>query len=193
MKTAAILCLAYLVPIGADAQVEARQATPADLADGSEVVEVPSPMLLEVSLGGAGKPGNVGPLNQLRPGSGRVIFDTRKYVCDKARVERLKVVWREAGAKRVKLEVTPTISTQWLRQDIQLTVALVADGKVLDQEIWEDLTVGSEGSAAHKMGAVWASSSKSPTAVFSLPRAQFDSLFADGKAPLVRLVLNIED
>ena len=94
----------------------------------------------------------------------------------------------------IDLEVSPTLSTEWYRQDVDLTIALVADDKEIQRKTWDDLTIGNDESVANKMGCMvcGASSSKTPKATFSLKQEEFDAMFADGKAPLVRVILAVE-
>ncbi|HEX3526146.1 MAG TPA: hypothetical protein VH988_03690 [Thermoanaerobaculia bacterium] len=79
----------------------------------------------------------------------------------------------------MELEVTPTLSTEWYRQDVNLTITLLeTDGKtVLGRKSWTDLTIGKE-NAASAIGMWGSSSSKSPTLVVGLSKemvARFES------------------
>jgi hypothetical protein len=179
------------------AQVEVRQAKPEDLAaPGTESdQEVANPMLLELPLG-ARVDGKVQrkPMNEVSFGQTRTFWETKRYVCDKARVARVQVTKRQGKRGTIELEVSPTLSTDWYRQDIDLTVALVSDGKEIDRKTWDDLTIGSDKNAANKMGCLvcGASSSKSPKAVFKLKEEEFAAMFGDERAPAVRVIVNIQ-
>lgn len=197
-RTDALLLVSLLfAPAASLAQIEARQATPEEVASpGTEAdVEVPSPMLLEMSLGPR-QDGKVQrkSLHEIPMGQTRTFWDTKKFVSDKARVRRVQVTKRQGKKKMIDLEVSPTLSTEWYRQDVDLTIALVADEKEIQRKTWDDLTIGSDDNAANKMGCMvcGASSSKTPKATFSLKQEDFDAMFADGKTPLVRVILAVE-
>jgi hypothetical protein len=170
----------------AAAQVSARQATPPE-ATGEESVEIPDPMLLDVPLtGGAGKSLADPSVN------GRTLYGTKKFVCDKARVPKITVLKKPRRDGGLDLEVTPTVTSEWPRQDIDLKVAIVMDGKELQNKTWDDLTVGADDSAANKMGAMWASSTKILTAVFRFKKGEFESLF-EGSGPTLRIIVDIQE
>ncbi len=179
-------------------QVEVRQAKPEDLAPPGAAPDqkVPNPMLLEMTLG-ARTDGKIErkSMADVAYGQTRTFWDTKNFVCDKARVARVQVTKREGRKGMVELEVSPFLTTEWYRQDVDLTVALVSDGKEINRETWDDLTIGSDKNAANKMGCLvcGASSSKSPKAVFKLKEEQFASLFSDGRAPSVRIIVDIQD
>lgn len=170
----------------AAAQVSARQATPPE-ATGEELVEIPDPMLLDVPLAeGAGKSLADPTVN------GRTLYGTKKYVCDKARVPKITVLKKARRDGGIDLEVTPTITSGWPRQDIDLKVAIITNDKELHAKTWDDLTVGADESAANKMGAMWASSTKMPTAVFKFKKGEFESLFK-GDGPTLRIIVDIQE
>ena len=193
----AILMMVALVPVSLGAQVEVRQAKPEDLsAPGTQGDQkVPSPMLIDLSLG-AKVDGKVErkPFNEIQFGQARTFWETRKYVCDKARVVRVQVTKRKGRRGTVEIEVAPTLSTEWYRQDVDLTISLISDGKDLDRKTWDDLTIGSDDNAANKLGC-WvcgASSSKTPKAVFTFKEAEFNALFGEERAPLVRVIVDVQ-
>jgi len=189
-KAAALFVLLPLVlspRLGA--QVEGRTATPAELGL-PETVEVKSPMLLEISLGASGEKRSFADAEV----QGRTIYDTKKFVVDKARVPKVFIRKRPKG-RTMELEVTPTITTTWYRQDIDVLVALIGpDGKEVARQLWDDLTVGDDNSVANRMGMAVAAPAQTrhPTATFKLPQADFDALFTGAKPPLIRLVLTIQ-
>ncbi|MEA2564012.1 MAG: hypothetical protein QOH06_5516 [Acidobacteriota bacterium] len=178
-------------------QVEVRQAKPEDLAAPGTAPdqEVPNPMLLDLSLG-VQVDGKVQrkPMNETAFGQTRTFWETKRYVCDKARVARVQVTKRQGRRGAVELEIAPTLSTEWYRQDIDLTVALVSDGKEIERKTWDDLTIGSDQSAANKMGCLvcGASTSKTPKAVFKLKEEEFATMFGEGRAPIVRVIVNVQ-
>lgn len=185
MRILLALPLAALAVSGpARSQVEARQAEPADL-QAELSVEVADPMLLDIPLSGKGKPLSDPSV------SGRTYYGVKQFVCDKARVTKVSVTKKLRG-KGWELEVTPTVTTEWPRQDIDLKVAIVSQGKEVQAKIWDDLTVGTEEGAAYKMGAVWASSSKRPTATFRFKEGELEKLF-EGAGPVLRIIVDIQE
>jgi hypothetical protein len=95
--------------------------------------------------------------------------------------------------------VTPTLTSGWPRQDIDVTVALVAAGKEIQKKTWDDLTVGADGSTANKLSALSpvagfaGSSTKHPSAVFSFKPGELEALFAGAEAPRLRIILDIQE
>jgi len=189
-----IFTASLLIPAGLLAQAEARQARPED--SGGEILqEIPDPMLLEVSLGAKGESGK--PLSD--PGvKGRTYYDTKGFVCDKARVPKILVMKRPNKKGGIDLEITPTLATGWPRQDIDLTVALVRGDQTIQKKVWDDLTIGADDSTANKLTALSpiagfaGSSTKRPAAVFSFGPGEFEKLFDDGEAPKLRLIVDIQ-
>ncbi len=182
-------------------QIEARQGTPADLSQPVRT-EVPSPMVIEATA------------QPMKPGFRDKILaldikGTDSFVCDKAHVARLAVsrrprplggdnrrpmldevnVWPK-GAAMVYI-VSPTISTDYFRQDIDLTItATTKSGEVLATRTWDDLTIGAD-SAASMMGVWGSSSTKSPKLVVPVTESQVERLEAEPF--LVKIVIAIQD
>ncbi len=194
MRTTLFLAIALALAVtgSAEAQVEARQATAADLQQ-EELVEVPSPMLLEIPLGASETRKSLGDPTV----SGRTYYDTKKFVCDKARVKLISVMKRPADRGGLDVEIMPMVSTGWPRQDIDLTVALIgADGKEVRKKVWDDLTVGADDSALNKWGGLIgpiASSTKRPQAKFSFGRGEFEALFQGEAQPRLRVIVDIQE
>ena len=98
-------------------------------------------------------------------------------------------VWPK-GATMVYI-VSPTISTDYFRQDIDLTItATTQSGEVLATRTWDDLTIGAD-SAASMMGVWGASSTKSPKLVVPVTEAQVERFEAEPF--LVKIVIAIQD
>jgi hypothetical protein len=76
---------------------------------------------------------------------------------------------------------------------VNLRVTLVSHDREVASKAWEELTIGDDKSAAARMGALWSSSSKSPDAELRLKRDSWDKMFAEGTAPVVRVVLAIAE
>ncbi len=185
----ALLLLVSLGP--SHAQTEARQATPEEVAkaergpQAAALQEVPNPMLLEVKLG----VGGFGPrVTALEAGSPKQWFttSTAKFVCDRARVQRVAVKRLSGSKKKVNLEISPTITSEWYRQDIDVTMTVeTADGEVLARRIWDDLTIGNG-------GGPYSGGTKSPDLKFSLPPGRFEELFSAAEPPILRMIVEIQ-
>lgn len=147
--------------------------------------EVPDPMQIEVSLGAdvdaKGAPRQ--PFDQQPPGKARAYPETDRFVCDQARVRMLTVKKTSETSAEVVIEASPTLVSEWPLQDIDLTIALVSEeGRVIGQQFWNDLTLGA-----------WSRSYKPPKAQFKVPAQQWRELFVDGAAPLLRIVVDIQE
>jgi len=147
--------------------------------------EVPDPMQIEISLGsdvdpkGASRP----PFDQQPLGKARAYPETDRYVCDQARVRMLTVKKISESPIEVVIEAAPTLVSEWSLQDVDLTVALVSkDGQVIGKKFWNDLTLGA-----------WSRSYKPPKAEFRVPAQQWHDLFAEGSAPLLRIIVDIQE
>lgn len=181
--------------------LEVRQGTAADLPHPLRT-EVPNPMVIQATVP-AMKPGLRDKIRALD------IKGTDLYVCDKAHVTRLTVSRRPkplGGDSRVPMldetsvwprgasmvyVVSPTISTDYFRQDIDLTItAITQTGEVLATRTWDDLTIGAD-NAASKMGLWGASSTKAPKLVLPVTEAQVERFEAEPF--LVKIVVEIQD
>lgn len=173
------------------AQSEARQATPDEVAkaergpQAAALQEVPNPMLLEVKLGAGG----FGPrIPALDASSGKYWFttSTAKFVCDRARVQRVAVRRLSNSKKKIELEVSPTITSEWYRQDIDLTMTLeAASGEVLARRAWDDLTIGNG-------GGPYSGRTKSPELKLTLTPERFAQLFESAEPPILRMTVEIQ-
>jgi hypothetical protein len=188
--TRLLLALALGATGPAVAQVEARPITEKEAAELSgrphdDAVQMPSPMVLEVKV----SPRNFAGID---PGKRPVVWttaETRSFVCDEARVRHLKVQ-RTVRRGRAHVEISPAVATEWFRQDIDLTVALLApDGRELAKRTWDNLTIGDDSTSALAFG----SRTKSPTLELDMAEEEFQALFADGQQPTVRIVVDIQD
>jgi hypothetical protein len=185
----------------ASGAVEVRQGTAADLSH-SLRTEVSSPMVIQATVP-AMKPGFRSKTLTLD------IKGTDLYVCDKAHVTQLAVSRRPrplgGDSRRPMLDevnawprgaamvyiVAPTISTDYFRQDIDLTItASTQAGEVLATRTWDDLTIGAD-NAASKLGVWGASSTKSPKLVVPVTEAQIERFEAEPF--LVKIVIEIQD
>lgn len=185
----------------ASSALEVRQGTAADLSHPVRT-EVPNPMVIQATVPSM-KPG-------IRDKNVTVdIKGTDLYVCDKAHVPRLTVSRRPRplggdprrpmldevnawprGAAMVYI-VAPTISTDYFRQDIDLTItATTQAGEVLASRTWDDLTIGAD-NAASKMGVWGSSSTKTPKLIVPVTEVQVERFEAEPF--LLKIVIEIQD
>ena len=167
------------------AQVEARQGTPEEeLIPGEKpsLTEVPSPMVLEVGLEKARLYSR--PLDSVW-----TTRETAKFVCDKATVTQVQIAKKRGRKGQVLLEIAPMLRTDWMRQDIDLTVAvLAADGTEVGKRVWDDLTIGSDKYSMFVFG----SQSKSPKLEVKLSESDLAALYADGASPGLKIIIDIQ-
>jgi hypothetical protein len=194
MKSSGLVYLA-LALCASLAIAQVRQATPEDRSS-MDLHEVPSPMLIDISLGSgvshSGKPRKA--FNETPAGTTRAYNDAAGYVCDKARVG-VVLLRREEKRGKVLLTATTALSTEWLRQHVNLTVSLVSGDKEVRRQRWDDLVIGTtKGAAANALGTfamgIGTSNSKAPTAEWQLTTAEWDALWKDS-APTLRVILEI--
>ena len=180
-----IVVVALLPAFPLLAQVEARQGTrEEELIPGEKppLTEVPSPMVLEVALEKA-------KLHSRPIDSVWTTRDTAKFVCDKATVTHIQVGKKRGRKGQVLLEIAPMLRTDWMRQDIDLTVALLAaDGTEVGKRVWDDLTIGSDKYSMFVFG----SQSKSPKLEVKLSESDLAGLYADGDAPRLKIIVDIQ-
>lgn len=191
VRTLTLMTLLLLSPQATIAQSEARQATPDEVAkaergpQAAALQEVPNPMLLEVKLGAGG----FGPrIPALDTSSGKYWFttSTSKFVCDRARVQRVAVRRLSNSKKKVELEVSPSITSEWYRQDIDLTMSVEsASGEVIARRVWDNLTIGSG-------GGPYSGGTKSPGLKFTLTPGRFAELFESTEPPILRMIVEIQ-
>jgi hypothetical protein len=147
--------------------------------------EVADPMQIDVSLGADTDPKGQprAPFNQQPVGKLRAYPDTDQFVCDQARVRMLTVKKSAESATEVVLDTSLTLISDWPLQDVDVALALVgSDGKVYDRQAWDNLTLGA-----------WSHSYYTPRAQFHIPAADWHQLFSDGKSPLIRIVVDIQE
>ena len=132
--------------------------------------------------------------NETPVGMTRAYNDAAGYVCDKARVG-VVLLRREEKRGKVLITATTALSTDWVRQSINLTVSLVSGGKEVRHEHWDDLVIGAaKGAATSALGTFamgfGTSHSKAPTAEWELTSAEWEALWKES-APTLRVILEI--
>jgi hypothetical protein len=153
-------------------------------------------MLIDISLGSgtspSGKPRKA--FNESPEGTTRAYTDAAGYVCDKARVGVI-LLRREEKRGKVVITASAALSTEWLRQHVNLTVSLISTGKEIRSQHWDDLVIGAtKGAAVNALSTmalgIGTSSSKAPTAEWELSSADWEGLWKEG-APTLRVILEI--
>lgn len=176
MKLCIVAALALLAA-PAIAQVEAKEVTEdqARAISGEAVpgvVEKKSPMLLDVPLQSKGG------TPMLRYFSlGTKVWkteETARFVVDKARVNSITVTKEKAKKGRSQYRFEVSLSTDWFRQDIDLTLALLAGERELAKRTWDNLTIGNDAGAVLTFG----SSSKSPELEVELADSEWAAIEA---------------
>jgi len=165
-------------------QVTASQApTPAP----QQVTEI-CPLQLDVDLAKATAVGGQSFIKM--PEKGGIVMPTSRYVCDKARVQSITVRKEKDRKREVLLNVSALLSTEYVRQDVNLTIQLLVNGEVKQTEQWRSLTIGTnQGAAAYiPFGG---SSPKVREGKWWIKRADFDSWFGEGSKPSVRVMLEV--
>jgi hypothetical protein len=165
------------------AQVTGGQAPQAPGAAGQ--TEVPDPMQIDVSLGAdVDTKGNPRESFDHQPlGKSRIYPEVDRFVCDQARVRMLTVKKTSETPTEVVVEAALTLISEWPLQDVDLTVALVSkNGQVVRQQFWDNLTLGA-----------WSHSYKPPKAEFRLPASKWNELFSGGAAPVLRIIMDIQE
>lgn len=147
--------------------------------------EVPDPMQIDISLGAdvdaKGNPRE--PFDHQPLGKARIYPETDRFVCDQARVRMLTVKKLSETPTEVVIQAALTLISEWPLQDVDLTVALVGkDGQVVKQQFWDNLTLGA-----------WSHSYIPPKAEFKVPVSTWKELFASGAAPVLRIIVDIQE
>jgi hypothetical protein len=161
------------------------QVTASTAPGSSGRTEVPDPMQIDVSLGAdvdiKGNPRE--PFDQQPLGKARAYPEIDRFVCDQARVRMLTVKRVAETETEVVIEASPMLISEWPLQDVDLTVALVGqEGQVIGRQSWDNLTLGA-----------WSRSYKPPKAELRVPVQQWRELFKDGSAPLLRIIVDIQE
>lgn len=173
------------------AQVSARTATPEEVRQvesGPKASEeqMASPMLLEVplrSVSGIPAPAWMAKMKAPIWSSS----ESRKFVCDRARVER--VMFKHGKPKKdfVAVTLTARIASEWFRQDIDVTLTLIdLDGKEVAKRIWDDETFGNDS------GLTFGGHSKFLKLDAKVPRAEWDRWMAEEGSPTIKILLDVQ-
>ncbi|MFY9822332.1 MAG: hypothetical protein WAM82_13195 [Thermoanaerobaculia bacterium] len=163
-------------------RITARQAT-LDEAGYVGRINVPSPMLLDVSLGAYGYAKS---LKDMRLKDTWSTNETAAFVCDNASLEWVQMT-KDHYPGRYELTVRPTIKPEVPGRIIGLTVAMVSNGQELQRQTWNVSTRG----ALRPGGVVEARSGPGPEFHFQFTEDEFASMFDQGRAPLLRIILDV--
>lgn len=160
------------------AQVTASQAKPSVLVP----TEVPDPMQIDVPLGASEGRGS---METLAVGKYLAYPEVSRFVCDQAKVRMLTVKKISEGASQVILEASVILLSEWPLQEVTVTMELLsAAGERVFAEQWPKRKLGTwSGAYKASEGAI-----KAPIVISA---ARWRELFADGKAPVLRIVVDI--
>jgi len=197
MLIAALLGLLSFPLVAQVRQASPEELTPPSSKTAPSLQEVKSPMLVDIPLG-EGKAPSGKPRKALNatPGTTRGYSDAAGFVCDKARISVILVRWTEKGGK-VTFTASPALSTDWVRQHVNLTVALRTGDKEIRREHWDDLVIGANSGAAVGALGMFAAGigtvgSKAPMASWDLTQEEWRALWA-GEPPTLRVILEIPE
>ncbi len=182
--------LMLLFAAHASAQVTGEQAPPEQkpaLPPQGEDIDVPSPLLVQVSLLPT-KPGGRSLVTMSIDST--QTFKTRQYVCDKARVEYVRLAKRQGSHGKVKVVATGGLSTDWFAQRLHMTMGLYDGDRQLKSETWK-LRIGHDNFASGML-AIGSASSKAKDIEIELTPQELADLFTEGHAPTVKVLVAID-
>jgi hypothetical protein len=110
-----------------------------------------------------------------------VTKETGKYVCQEVRVPLIEV-WKESSRGKVRLRVVAGLLAQDRPKDVDVTVSIVSDSMIIRKRYWEGFTA--DPISRHP---------RNPEAEFEFTNEEFAALFGPGRAPLVRVVLEVKE
>jgi len=180
-----------LLPLSssAQAQVEAKQASPEEVAaleKGAGAlgdIQVKNPMLLEIPLGPIG--GRKGPA-ELERGQYWFTTETSRFVCDRARLIRISAerLRNQKGYAVFRFELM--LLSGWYRQDIDLTATVVdQEGRVRARLHKDDLSIGNG-------GGPYSAGTKKPQFELAVPEAEVSRLFDPSNPAKLRVIVEIQ-
>jgi hypothetical protein len=128
------------------------------------------------------------------PAGSSLITRTDQYACDKARVQSVSIAKETDRPREVLVTVNAHLASDWMRQDVNVTVALLVNGEVKKSEEFRDLTIGDpDANWASRNISFAGSSSKVRGLRFWIKRKQFQEWFAPESKPSVRVTLAVVD
>jgi hypothetical protein len=126
------------------------------------------------------------------PAGSSLITRTDQYACDKARVQSVSIAKETDRPRELLVTVNAHLVTEWMRQDVNLTVALLVNGEVKKSEEFRNLTIGDPNANWASRNISFAgSSSKIRGLRFWIKRKQFEEWFGPEAKPSVRVTLAI--
>jgi hypothetical protein len=152
-------------------QVSARHATPADGAQLQTPTDIPSPMLLEVRV----------PSWVTKGPTKWATTETGKYVCQEIRLPFVEI-WKEEHRGKIRLRVIAGLLAQDRPKDVDITFSIVSDSVVVRKQLVEGFTA--DPISRHP---------RNPEAEFAFTNEEFAALYGPGRAPLVRLILDVKE
>ncbi|MEO7975168.1 MAG: hypothetical protein ABIU84_16430, partial [Thermoanaerobaculia bacterium] len=87
----------------------------------------------------------------------------------------------------VPITLTARITSEWYRQDIDVTISLVGlDGQELAKRSWEDETFGND------TGTTFGGRSKFLNVEAKIPRQEWDRWIAEEGSPTIKILLDVQ-
>jgi len=174
----ASLAVLFVLPAAIDASAQespppiARQQTVAE----RPYQEIASPMLLEVSLGATPRRRSI---QELDTNHLWIATETNRYICQQVQIRAIEVR-KEENRSKVKLHIVAVLRAQESPKDVDVTVSMVSDTKEVQKKFWHEFTA--DPITRHP---------RNPETEFDFSTQEFAALFGPGRAPSVRVVLNI--
>jgi hypothetical protein len=132
----AILLFVLISTHAVAAQVAAEHVEPSPPPPPS-ITEVQSPMKLTILLGADEK--HLNSVVDLEVNHSRRFIETAKFVVDRMQVTEVRAGKRLGKGKKEELLVTAYLKTEWFRQKVDLSLALLGGGKTV--WTWNDRVV----------------------------------------------------
>jgi hypothetical protein len=156
----------------------ARQQTAADRPDQENYQEIPSPMLLEVSLGSTPKRRSI---QALEAQYLWVATETNRFICQQVHIRAIEVR-KEEGRGKVRLHMVAVLLAQESPKDVDITLSILSDTKEIRKKFWHDFTA--DPVTRHP---------RNPETEFDFSSQEFAALFGPERAPSVRVVLDVKE
>jgi hypothetical protein len=149
--------------------IAARQAAPEEVGR----MAVPSPMLLDISLGAYGASKSFRDTVTQQSWSVGV---TAAFECERARVDWVQIDRVTVDARgRVQLHVVPTLALERPGRTVELTVAFLADGREIQR----------------RSVRVFTGEPPPPEWSFEFTNQEFAAMFDPARSPVLRIILEV--
>ena len=122
------------------------------------------------------------------PAGSTFSVSTSRFTCDRAKIGSITVSKPIERAREVQVVASVRLTTEWIRQVVNLRIQLLVNGQVKRSEEFLSMSVGkTDGGAAYlPVGTARVREGK-----WWIKRSDFDAWFGDGSKPSVRVILEI--